>query len=140
MAGISIRLEAHLWFKNFDQYAARERELLGLLEKLHGEGSVIVFFRATPEYVEIPGACYDPQDGAQVDKLIGFCGKDNVDFVVRTSQDASRQVGCLRGRTNEESDMEDTLLDALNSAAAEVWGGDGYGGTDDGCAEEEDSG
>lgn len=31
-----------------------------------------------------------------------------------------------------ESDIDDTLLEALNSAAAEAWGGDGYGGTSDG--------
>lgn len=98
MAEVSTRLEAHLWFKNFDQYAARERELLELLGELHGDGSVTVFFRTTPEYVEIPGASYDPLDKGHIDRLMGFCGEDNIDFVVRVSRNAEREKGCLRGR------------------------------------------
>ena len=42
------RIEAHLWFKNFDEYSKRQRELHELLGKLHGDGSVTVFFKATP--------------------------------------------------------------------------------------------
>lgn len=31
MAEIMERIEAHLWFKSFDEYAAREKELRELL-------------------------------------------------------------------------------------------------------------
>lgn len=48
------RIEAHIWFGNFDEYAVRERELLELLGKIQGNGSVTVFFRSTPEYIELP--------------------------------------------------------------------------------------
>ena len=56
------RIEAHIWFGNFDEYAVRERELLELLGKIQGNGSVTVFFRSTPEYIELPGASYDYKD------------------------------------------------------------------------------
>lgn len=42
--------------------------------------------------------------------------------------------------SNLEEDLDDTMLEALNSAAMEVWGGGDDGGTADGCAEKEDSG
>lgn len=96
------RFEAHLWFRKFDEYAKRERELLELLGKLHGNGSVTVFFRATPEYVEIPGASYDHLDEKQVGELMDFCGRDNIDFVVRLSLDAERETGCLRGKQKRD--------------------------------------
>ncbi|MDE7198801.1 MAG: hypothetical protein K2O15_07945 [Lachnospiraceae bacterium] len=38
-----------------------------------------------------------------------------------------------------EADLDDTMLEALNSAALEVWGGGGDGGTSDGCAEKENN-
>lgn len=96
------RIESHLWFGNFDEYAKREKELHQLLAELHGDSSVIVFFRATPEYLEIPGACYDHMDDCQAGKLIDFCGRDNIDFVVRLSRDAEREVGCLRGKQRKD--------------------------------------
>ena len=103
MGKVGWRIEAHLWFRNFDEYAEREQELHGLLGGLHGDGSVTVFFRATPEYVEIPGACYDYMDDGQVGRLMDFCGRDNVDFVARVSREAGRGLGCLRrGRRQDE--------------------------------------
>lgn len=96
------RIEAHLWFRNFDEYTEREKELRQLLGKLHGDSSVIVFFRATPEYLEFPGAGYDHMDDGQAGKLIDFCGRDNIDFVVRLSQDAERETGCLRGKQRQD--------------------------------------
>lgn len=102
MGEASLRIEAHLWFRNFDEYAEREKELYELLGRLHGAGSVIVFFRATPEYVEIPGACYDHMDEKQAGKLIDFCGRDNIDFVVRVSRNAERGLGCLRGKQRQD--------------------------------------
>ncbi|NBK92194.1 hypothetical protein D5278_09465 [bacterium 1XD21-13] len=96
------RIEAHLWFKNFDDYAAREKGLLSLLERIPGNGSVTVFFRATPEYLEIPGASFDYQDEKKTDELIAFCGRDNIDFVARTSLDIKRELGCLRGRQRQD--------------------------------------
>lgn len=95
------RIEAHLWFRNFDEYAERENGLRELLGKLHGNGSVTVFFRATPEYVEIPGASYDPMDEGQVESLMSFCGRDNIDFIARVSRNALREAGCLRGKAKE---------------------------------------
>lgn len=38
-----------------------------------------------------------------------------------------------------ESDLDDALLEALNSAATDVWGGDGNGSEVDGLTEETDS-
>ncbi len=38
-----------------------------------------------------------------------------------------------------ESDLDDTLLEALNNAAADVWGGDGNGSEVDGLTEETDN-
>ena len=102
MEKFMMRNEAHLWFRNFDEYAQREKELTELLGKIHGDGSVIVFFWATPEYVEIPGASYDPLDENQVEELMNFCGRDNIDFVVRIAQDANRETGCLRGRQRKD--------------------------------------
>lgn len=102
MTGISQRLEAHLWFKNFDEYAERETELQELLGKLRGDGSVLVFFRATPEYVEISGASYDPLDEKQVEELMSFCGRGNIDFVVRMSRNTERKTGCLRGKQRQD--------------------------------------
>ena len=61
------RIEAHLWFRNFDEYTKRQRELHELLEKLHGDGSVTVFFKAAPEYVEI-----HHMDEKQVGELMDF--------------------------------------------------------------------
>lgn len=92
------RIEAHIWLKNFDEYAEKERELHGILGGLHGNGSIIVFFRATPEYVEIPEASYDYMDDRQVGQLMDFCGRDNIDFVARVSHDTDRKLGCLRGK------------------------------------------
>ena len=92
------RIEAHLWFRNFDEYAEREKELSELLKKLHGGVSIVIFFRETPEYLEIPGASYDYEDDEQVEKLLGFCGKDNIDYIIRISRDTEREVGCLRGK------------------------------------------
>ena len=46
----------------------------------------------------------------------------------------------LESKLNEhesETDLDDTMLEALNSAATEVWGGDGGGGTSDGCETED---
>lgn len=97
------RIEAHIWFENFDEYADREKELLELLGKISGNGSVIVFFRRTPEYVEIPGASYDYRDGKKTDELIAFCGRDNIDFVARVSQNAGREVGCIRGKAKKRN-------------------------------------
>lgn len=90
------RIEAHLWFKDFDEYVQREKELLELLGKIQGGGSVIIFFRATPEYVEIPGASFDHNDERKMDELIGFCGADNIDLVARVSRNAERELGFLR--------------------------------------------
>ena len=50
------RIEAHIWFLKFDEYTEREKELLELLGRIQGCGSVTVFFRTTEEYLEIPGA------------------------------------------------------------------------------------
>lgn len=96
------RIEAHIWFKNFDEYLLRKKELSELLERLHGDSSVIVFFRKTPEYLEIPGACYDHMDDKQTDELINFCGKNNVDFVARVSRNTERELGCLRGKQRQD--------------------------------------
>lgn len=38
-----------------------------------------------------------------------------------------------------QEDVDDTLIRALDSAAVEVWGGDGCGGTTDGCPKKEDN-
>lgn len=38
------RIECHIWFQNYDEYAEREKELHELLGKLCGDGSVTVFF------------------------------------------------------------------------------------------------
>lgn len=38
-----------------------------------------------------------------------------------------------------EAELDDSMLEALNNAALEVWGGGGDGGTVDGCAEKEDN-
>ncbi len=91
-----FRLEAHIWFKNFDEYAAREKELIELLGRIQGDGSVTVFLRATPEYVEIPGASFDYRDTGKVEELVNFCGEDNIDFVFRVSRNMKRELGCLR--------------------------------------------
>lgn len=99
----SWRIEAHLWFRNFDEYAKREKEPLELLGKIQGNGSVIVFFRTTEEYLEIPGASYDYKDDKKVDELIKFCGRSNIDFVARISQDMDRELGCIRGKTKERN-------------------------------------
>lgn len=96
------RIEAHIWFKNFDEYLLRKKELSELLERLHGDSSVIVFFRKTPEYLEIPEACYDHMDDKQADELINFCGKNNVDFVARVSRNTERELGCLRGKQRQD--------------------------------------
>lgn len=96
------RMEAHVWFKNFDEYAEREKELHKLLGKLCGDGSVTVFFRATPEYLEIPGASYDYMDERQIDELMDFCGRDNIDFIARLSLDSERELGCLRGKQRQD--------------------------------------
>ena len=96
------RVEAHIWLKNFEEYLLRKKELSELLERLHGDSSVIVFFRKTPEYLEIPGACYDHMDDKQADELINFCGKDNVDFVARVSRNTEREPGCLRGKQRQD--------------------------------------
>lgn len=101
MGEFGWRIEAHIWFENFDEYADREREFLELLRRIPGNGSVIVFFRTTPEYVEIPGASFDYKDKYKIDKLIAFCGGDNIDFVARVSRDAGREVGCIRGKTKK---------------------------------------
>ena len=39
--------------------------------------------------------------------------------------------------TQPEKDLDDTMLEALNSAAMEVWGGGDDGSTSDGCTEKE---
>ena len=96
------RIEAHLWFKNFDEYSKRQRELHELLGKLHGDGSVTVFFKATPEYLEILGASYDHMDEKQVGELMDFFGRDNIDFVVRLSRNVERKMGCLRGKQRRD--------------------------------------
>lgn len=97
------RIEAHLWFLDFDEYAKREGELLALLGRIQDDGSVTVFFRTTEEYLEIPGASYDYKDNKKVDELIEFCGRDNIDFVARISQDIERELGCIRGKTKERN-------------------------------------
>lgn len=48
----------------------------------------------------------------------------------------------LESKLNEhelDADLDDAMLEALNSTAMEVWGGGGDGGTSDGCTEKEDS-
>lgn len=90
------RIEANVWFKNFDEYAAREKELIEPLGRIQGDGSVTVFLRATPEYVEIPGGSFDYRDTGKVDELVNFCGKDNIDFVARVGRNVERELGCLR--------------------------------------------
>lgn len=42
-------------------------------------------------------------------------------------------------KQEQEADLDNSLLDALNSAAVEVWGGGDDGGTSDGCTGKEDS-
>lgn len=103
MDNAAWRIEAHIWFRNFDEYATREKELLELLEKIQGNGSVTVFFRTTEEYLEIPGASYDYKDEKKVDELIDFCGRGNIDFVARISQDIERELGCIRGKAKERN-------------------------------------
>ncbi|MBD5517208.1 MAG: hypothetical protein HDR07_01485 [Lachnospiraceae bacterium] len=103
MDKVAWRIEAHLWFDDLDEYVAREKELLELLERIQGNGSVTVFFRATEEYLEIPGASYDCKDEEKVDELIEFCGRGNIDFVARISQDIARELGCIRGKTKERN-------------------------------------
>ena len=39
------RIEAHIWFLKFDEYTEREKELLELLGRIQGCGSVTVFFK-----------------------------------------------------------------------------------------------
>ena len=95
-------IEAHLWFSDFDTYAARERELLELLGRLQGNSSVVIFFKKTPEYVEIPGASFNHRDEKEIDALISFCGKDDVDFVARVSRQ-HRRMGYLRGSAKSRS-------------------------------------
>lgn len=97
------RIEAHIWFWNFDEYAKREEELLKLLGRIQGNGSVTIFFRTTEEYLEIPEASYDYKDDKKVDELIEFCGKRNIDFVARISQDIERELGCVHGKTKERN-------------------------------------
>lgn len=104
MDNAAWRIEAHLWLNDFDEYAAREKELLELLERIQGNGSVTVFFRTTEKYLEIPGASYDYKDEKKVDELIDFCGRGNIDFVARISQDIEqRELGCIRGKTKERN-------------------------------------
>ncbi|MDE7198802.1 MAG: hypothetical protein K2O15_07950 [Lachnospiraceae bacterium] len=103
MDNAAWRIEAHIWFGNFDEYAEREKELLELLGRIQGNGSVTVFFRSTPEYIELPGASYDYKDEKKVDELMNFCGMDNVDFVARVSRDAERELGCIRGKAKERN-------------------------------------
>lgn len=97
------RVEAHIWFRDFDDYAERASELLELLERIQGDGSVTVFFRNTPEYVELPGASYDYRNEKKVDELIDFCGRGNIDFVARVSQDMERELGCIRGKAKKRN-------------------------------------
>lgn len=97
------RIEAHLWFENFDEYCRREKGLLALLEGNEGEGSVVAFLKGTPEYIELPGYSYDYEDVKQIDDLIDFCGIDNIDFIARVSRNADREVGCLRGKTKKRN-------------------------------------
>ena len=97
------RIEAHIWFRNFDEYVEREKALLELLKRIRGNGSVTVFFRSTSEYIELPGASYDYKDDKKVDELMNFCGMDNIDFVARVSRDMERELGCIRGKTKERN-------------------------------------
>ncbi len=97
------RIEAHIWFLKFDEYTEREKELLELLGRIQGCGSVTVFFRTTEEYLEIPGASYDYIDDKKVDELIEFCGRSNIDFVVRISQNIERELGCIRGKAKKRN-------------------------------------
>lgn len=99
----SWRIEACIWFEDFSEYENREKELLKLLGRIQGNGSVTVFFRSTPEYLEILGASYDYEDGEKVDELIKFCGRSNIDFVARISQDTERELGCIRGKTKKRN-------------------------------------
>ena len=102
--GQLYRIEAHLWFENFDEFLSKEKDLHELLGQLHGNASIIIFFRSTPEYLEIPGACYDHMSDEQAGQLIDYCGRDNIDFVVRLSRDTWRKKGCLlhdKKRRNE---------------------------------------
>ena len=96
------RIEAHIWFMDFDEYAKRERELRELLGELNGGGSVIVFFRATPEYMESPGAGYDYMDGSQVGRLMDFCGRDSIDFIARVSRNPERELGRIRVKQRQD--------------------------------------
>ncbi len=97
------RIEAHIWFENFDEYANREKELLELLGRISGNGSVTVFFRSTPEFMEIPGASFDYKDEKKTDELFAFCGRGNVDFIARVSQDTEREVGFIRGKAKKRN-------------------------------------
>lgn len=97
------RIEAHIWFENFDEYVEREKELNELLERIQGNGSVTVFFRSTPEYLEVPGSSYDYEDEKKVEELMNFCGRDNVDFVARISRDTERELGCIRGKAKKRN-------------------------------------
>ena len=48
----------------------------------------------------------------------------------------------LESKLNEhdpEADLDNGMLEVLNSTAMEVWGDGGYGGEADGCTEKEDS-
>lgn len=89
------RIEAHLWFKDLEEYAKREKELHEILSELHGDSSIIIFFRATPEFVET-GAGYNHMDDEQARRLMDFCGRSNIDFVARVSGNAERKLGFLR--------------------------------------------
>lgn len=40
---------------------------------------------------------------------------------------------------DSEAELDDSILDALNASAVEVWGGGGDGGEADGCTEKENS-
>ena len=114
------RIEAHIWFEDFDEYAAREKELIELLGRIQGDGSVAVFLRATPEYCEIPGASFDYRDAGKVNELVRFCGADNVYFVLRVGRNAERESGLLRWKGSGRGERD--------------------GGETDGLAEEADSG
>lgn len=98
-ADVNWRLEAHIWFNSFDEYARQQMKLIELLGRIQGNGSIIVFFRKTPEYIEIPGATFDSQDEKKVSELVDFCGVENVDFVARVSRNA-RRPGHLRWKEN----------------------------------------
>ena len=37
------------------------------------------------------------------DELIEFCGRSNIDFVVRISQNIERDLGCIRGKAKKRN-------------------------------------